>query len=45
MVKYFPDQVCAYVLSQTNVLDYNLFAKYIMNYLAYFTYENMKKKI
>lgn len=43
MVKYFPDQACAYVLSQTDVLDHNLFAKYIINSLARFTCENMNK--
>lgn len=44
MVKYIPDQVCAYVLPQTDVLDHNLFAKRIMNSLAHFTCENVEKK-
>jgi len=43
MVKYFPGQACAYVLSQTDVLDHKLFAKYIINSLAHFTHENMNK--
>lgn len=43
MVKYFPDQARAYVLSQTDVLDHNLFAKYIINSLAHFTQENKNK--
>lgn len=43
MVKYFPSQACAYVLSETDILDHNLFAKYIINSLAHFAHDYMNK--